>query len=78
VGKESTASADSASRHYARASNRVAEVEVLLARQKGKIVSLRQLGFSTEADTARSALVKMEYLLQLCIEDRDRAFELVH
>jgi hypothetical protein len=57
---------------YAQAANRVAEVEALLARQKGKIAGLRRLGLYQEANAARPLLARLEILLCLCIEDRDR------
>jgi hypothetical protein len=57
---------------YAQAANRVAEVEALLARQKGKIAGLQRLGFHREANAAQPSLAKIETLLRLCIEDRDR------
>ena len=57
---------------YAQAANRVAEVEALLARQRGKVAGLRRLGFSQEANAAQPLLAKIQTLLHLCIEDRDR------
>jgi hypothetical protein len=72
VSKESQTSDDSSSRHYARASNRVAEVEAMLARQKGKVAGLRRLGLPDEANAARCTVVKIKCLLQLCIDERDR------
>lgn len=73
MGRKLKAGADISSVRYAQAANRVAEVEALLARQKGKVASLERLGFGDEADAERSLLVKIECLLQLCIEDRERA-----
>jgi hypothetical protein len=72
VGRKLKACADISSVRYAHAANRVAEVEALLARQKGKVDALERLGFGDEADAERSLLVKIEDLLQLCIEDRER------
>jgi len=57
---------------YTQAANRVAEVEALLARQKGRIAGLQRLGFYQEADAAQPLLAKIEALLRLCIEDRER------
>jgi hypothetical protein len=57
---------------YAQAANRVAEVEALLARQRGKVAGLQRLGFRQEADAAQPLLTKIEALLRLCVEDRDR------
>ncbi len=45
---------------YAQAANRVAEVEALLARQRGKVAGLRRLGFSQEANAAQPLLAKIE------------------
>jgi len=59
------------SARYARASRRVAEVEVLLARQQAKVDGLRRLGFHNEADAERSLLSGIQDLLRLCIKDRD-------
>ena len=59
------------SARYARASRRVAEVEVLLARQQAKVDGLSRLGFEDEADAERSILSGIQDLLRLCIKDRD-------
>ena len=72
VGRRLKACADISPVRYAQAAYRVAEVEALLARQKGKVAALERLGFGDEADAERLLLVKIEDLLQLCIEDRER------
>jgi hypothetical protein len=59
------------SARYARASRRVSEVEVLLARQQAKVDGLRRLGFNDEADGEQSLLAGIQDLLRLCIKDRD-------
>ena len=55
-----------------RAASRVAEVEALIERQKAKIAGLRRLGLYKEAKVQLKALAKMEALLRICIEHRER------
>ena len=59
------------SARYARASRRVSEVQILLARQQAKVDGLRRLGFHDEADGEQSLLAGIQDLLRLCIKDRD-------
>ncbi len=73
MGKRSKAGTELSSIPYSKAAMRVAEVEALLARHKGKIAGLRRLGFRNEAAAEMPFLVKIEELLRLCIEDRDQA-----
>ena len=54
-----------------RAVNRVAEVEALILRQRGKIAGLKRLGFSEKADAQLKSLAKLEALLRLCVQYRD-------
>ena len=72
VGKRSKAGTDVPTIRYVKAAIRVAEVEALLARHKGKIAGLRRLGFRDEAAAEKPILVKIEELLRLCIENRDQ------
>ena len=56
---------------YLRAANRVAEMEALIERQRGKIAGLKRLGFDEMAEAQLKALARMEALLRLCVQQRD-------